>query len=256
MSTEISTEKPITKFNFREPCSKQYIILGFGKPIIPKMGVAAGKEKNMYWKVYDKLFKTEYYIMYASGGVRSDDVYFKFSIESINKVINAFDYRPIWYNTPVGYIATTNKKRDKYYLHQILMDHFGKGKGQMSVDHINRDKLDNRLENLRITDQSEQNRNCGKRNRKYNARSLPKELEGITLPKFVVYYYEITNKETGAWREFFKVEKHPGCPPNKSGKRIWIGSKSKKISLLDRLETAKHMCKQFDKNIEKEIKVV
>ena len=62
------------------------------------------------------------------------------------------------------------------------------------MDHINRDKIDNRLENLRIINQSEQNKNRGKVRRKKNAQALPEELEGIQLPKYVNYCTEVMNK--------------------------------------------------------------
>jgi len=38
------------------------------------------------------------------------------------------------------------------------------------------------------------------------------------MPKYVVYYHELPNKETGRFREFFKIEKHPKLD------KIWVGT--------------------------------
>ena len=53
-----------------------------------------------------------------------------------------------------------NKKRHQRYLHRILAEAFlPKIEGKNTIDHINQNKKDNRLENLRWADQTEQNLN-------------------------------------------------------------------------------------------------
>ena len=121
------------------------------------------------------------------------------------------------------------------------MDYHGNGKGQLSVDHINRDKLDNRLENLRITTQSIQNSNQDKRKRKCNARKLPKELENIILPKYVNYNKE--EYKPNKFREYFRIEKHPKL------KKIWSSSKSIKLNILDKLKQTKEKLYQIENDI-------
>ena len=109
------------------------------------------------------------------------------------------------------------------------------GDKRYSIDHINRDTLDNRLENLRWATQSEQNMNTDKRVRKYNAKELPEGISPENIPKWVTYNKEVYNKETGATREFFRIEKHPRM-------KDWASSKSNKVSIQDKLaETYKKL---------------
>ena len=84
----------------------------------------------------------------------------------------------------------------------------------------------------KATAQSEQNKNCDKRRRKYNAKQLPPELENAIFPKYAYYCSEYVHKgkPNEYIREYFRIEKHP----NQYGKR-WASSKSMKKSLIDKL---------------------
>ena len=58
------------------------------------------------------------------------------------------------------------------------------------------------------------------------------------LPKYVVYYRECYNKEKNLWREFFKIEKHPGLT------KPIASSKSKKFTIQEKLEEIKEKLRQ------------
>ena len=191
-----------------------------------------GIYKNPYCIVNNKTIG-KYVIMECNG------IFTKISLSSIDAIKGTGS---AWFICKNNYIAT-NTKGVQIYLHQFITNHHGHGKGQMSVDHINRDKLDNRCENLRIATQTEQNMNCGKRDRKYNAQELPPDLKNAILPKYVYYCSEIMNKgkPNEYVREFFRIEKHPNL-----NKKMWSSSKSIKRSILDKLVETKQYLNLLD----------
>ena len=138
------------------------------------------------------------------------DIMRKIDKESLQRIRIVNDKQISWFIGVNGYAACrtiVNDKDSVLTLHQFITNHYGHGKGQSSVDHINRNKLDNRSANLRITTQSVQNENRDKVKRHKTAKNLPDEIKDEILPKFVVYYKEKISKDT--YREFFTVEGHP-----------------------------------------------
>lgn len=200
-------------------------------------GKSANVEKNRIYVVEEN--NTKFGVMYCEK-----DTLTKISYDDIEKVVS---FRHSWYVLPIGYVGTHYTKEDGsdtiQYLHQFITNHHGHGKGQMSVDHINRDKLDNRCENLRIATQSEQSANCGKRARKFNAQELPPDLKNVVMPKYVYYSSEVMNKgkPNEYVRECFRIEKHPNLK-----KKMWSSSKSIKRSILDKLVETKQYLNLLD----------
>jgi hypothetical protein len=228
-----------------------YTIISNIPGIINMRGKNSGKEQNWAYLVEDK-DKNKCVLMYCAPGV------FTILDENIIDTLRIINNKQIsWFKLQCGYIGChteINGTKTNIYLHQVLMNHYRNGKGQTSIDHINRNKLDNRISNLRIVSQSEQNENRGKVRRHKDAKELPDDIKNQVLPKFVVYYKE---KIKDTFREFFTVEGHPLQrlkESNKSDKSVdqlkakrWATAKSNKVSIKDKLYMATKYVEELDK---------
>ena len=100
-------------------------------------------------------------------------------------IIDSSDYDKIkhrkWRKMNNGYVASGYMKNgiDTFVLlHRFILD-LGKGR-KPEVDHIDRDKLNNTRNNLRITDRSTNVLNCGE----YGNRDLPKGVYQISSGRY------------------------------------------------------------------------
>ena len=223
-----------------EKIKEDHIIIDeFKGKIIDKICRFKGHEKNKYWFVLNIYTNEEYYLIECCG-----DKLTKVDIESVDKILSLNKTLTICNN----YVVIENGKDKKIALHAFLMNHTGNGKGQDSVDHINQDKLDNRLCNLRITTQSVQNSNRPYEKNKDSKfyTNKPNGMEHIDrLPRYIEYYTENRKlKDTITTREYFKLV-HSKCPAYGKQNTV-VSSKSNSVNAIDKYNFILDKMKELD----------
>lgn len=202
-------------------------------------GRDSGKEKNMMLYI-DNI----YYVLCSKNKIFMIDYT---SLEIIKKYDDIHNIISTYSVNIHNYVVNSSTK---LYIHQIIMNYYGNGKGtlNLSIDHIDRNPLNNCYSNLRVVDRKTQEENSKgimdgtKRARKKSACELPNGLTQEMLPKYVVYYKE--QLKNGKFRDYFKIEKHP-----KSDKII-IGKKAMSISIFDKLELIKSKLNELEQQKE------
>ena len=153
-----------------------------------------------------------------------------------------------WYRTQNGYISCHN---NNVFIHQVIMDTWGQGNYTANtnvVAHLDRNPLNNRYDNLHIsTLQEHQKYNTAfsgetKRERRNDAKELPPGLTQDMMKRYVAYNHEWLDKEHTRSREYFKVD-HPKL------EKPWVSSKSEKVPLLQKLESANKVVSDLEKGI-------
>ena len=211
-----------------------------------KKGRQANKIKNPIWKTISSN-NEELLLMYC--GLES---FCLLCPEGYKKILeyeekNNDNNKITFCKNSGGYVNGSNN----IYIHQILTGCYGNGKGtkNISVDHIDQNPLNNCLNNLRIATRAEQEQNSKgiapgtKRARKHNAKPLPKGITEDMMCKYVNYYHEFVDKEQTKSREFFKIEKNPKLA------KIWVGTKSNKIPILEKLAIVNKVATDLENNI-------
>jgi len=195
-----------------------------------KFAGRVGKPGNDIVYTHVKYYCNEYTVM----KIKHNDGY-------VYGLIDKDDYAKIheysWHYTAHQYISQSvcvDGKHKSLYLHNIVMDrleHPGKGATE-TIDHINRNGLDNRKENLRLISQTEQNLN---QKRKGRTAILPTGLKAEDIPKHIWYI-----KPNGHHGERFGID-------FKTENIKWKTTSSTKISLEDKLKAAKEKLQEYYK---------
>jgi hypothetical protein len=148
-------------------------------------------------------------------------------------------------------------------MHQVIMNYYGNGRGTggnesdiCSIDHIDRDRLNNSYKNLHIATRKEQEQNTKgimeetKRERRYDACELPYGITQKMMPKYITFNQNVWDSQKGKVRYFFRIEHHPLL-----NDKIWESSKSTKISNEEKLNKTIEVLNNLNNGILPEPKI-
>jgi len=224
---------------------KEYNVINYNLGHYTETGKDAYVLKNQLWFIND--VDKNYILMHCEK-----NTIVKLCQKSLDKILEyekkSNENKKITFFKHInGYIYSNTN----LYIHQIITGCYGNGKGtkHISVDQIDRDPLNNCWENLKIATREEQEQNCKgimngtKRARKTNAKPLPEGITHDMMRKYVVYYEDYADKEKKRLRQYFKIEKHPKL------NKIWIGNKSNKISIIEKLNEINKIVDDLEKDI-------
>jgi hypothetical protein len=233
---------------YHNEIEKKHKIIKYIPGHINELGNSANQMKNPIWIVEEN--EKNIMLMYCEK-----DTIIKLCEKSYKKILDfeeKINEKLTWYSLQNGYVCSRIPKDGTIlYIHQIITGCYGNGKGtaDISVDHIDRNPLNNMYDNLRIATREMQEQNSNgimpgtKKERQKNARPLPEGIEQSMLRKYVVYYYNVYNKEKNLSREYFRVEGHPKLEKN------WETTKSEKVSIMEKLQHANKIVDDLENDI-------
>lgn len=245
---DLRRENILIYHNFHKNIENKYNILDFKLGHFSEIGTDAYVMKNPIWKIIEN--EKEYWLMYCEK-----DTIIKLCQKSLDKIKeyeNKNDGNKItFFRHQNGYICSTTK----LFIHQIITGCYGNGKGtsNISVDHIDRDPLNNTWDNLRIATQQEQQNNSkgilpGTLKERSSKKDLPDGISYEMFKKYVYYNREFYDKDKKKEREFFRVE-HPKLD------KPWSTTKSCKITIQEKLLQANKVVDDLENDIYPESKV-
>jgi hypothetical protein len=228
----------------------QYTVVDYIKgPVVKVNGALI--EKNPIWVI--NIDGKERLLMYIEDGVLCE-----LCRESYRRIIDFENkYKSgkklLWTQKDERrHYVRTNYNNTTLYIHQLIMDWFGHGSGtgEYSVDHIDRNPLNNTLENLRIATSREQHQNVKgvlpdtKKEPCNRAKTLPDEIKDVTIPSYIKYNLNTYGENHEHSREYFRIESHPLL----SGGATWVSSTKQSVPIRDKLQQALDALDHINKN--------